>query len=87
MAREQRQFGLWSSEVSPGAIASETRLSSAQWDTDGQTLVWLEGRSDRGVLVAKYRDESPRDLTSELNVRAEVGYGFARGLWVQRNYI
>ena len=28
-----------------------------------------------GVLVAQTADDTPRDLTDELNVRAEVGYG------------
>ena len=51
------------------------RLSDVQWDSNGQTIVWLEGRSSKGVLVAAGRDEAPRDLTSELSVRAQVGYG------------
>jgi dipeptidyl aminopeptidase/acylaminoacyl peptidase len=46
------------------------------WDTDGETLVWLEGRSDRGVLVClPPGGNAARDLTAELSVRARVGYG------------
>lgn len=72
----RRPYGLWDSPISPRSLSADRRLSEVQWDTDGQTLVWLEGRSDRGVLVAKRIDgDAPRDLTSDLNVRAEVGYG------------
>lgn len=72
----QRQFGLWESPIAPGMLAGDRRLSDVLWDTDGRTLVWLEGRSDRGVLVASRLDgDAPRDLTSDLSVRAEIGYG------------
>jgi dipeptidyl aminopeptidase/acylaminoacyl peptidase len=71
-----RPHGLWESPISPRGLSVDKRLSEVQWDSDGQTLVWLEGRSDRGVLVAQQiGDGAPRDLTSELSVRAEVGYG------------
>jgi dipeptidyl aminopeptidase/acylaminoacyl peptidase len=71
-----RPYGLWDSPISPRSLSTDKRLSDVQWDSDGQTLVWLEGRSDRGVLVAQSLDgDAPRDLTSELSVRAEVGYG------------
>jgi dipeptidyl aminopeptidase/acylaminoacyl peptidase len=71
----RRQFGLWTSPISPAALAEGKRLDGVAWDADGKTLVWLEGRSGRGVLVAQTGDDAPRDLTAELSVRAEVGYG------------
>lgn len=75
-AKMVRQYGLWTSPIQPRGLAEQRRLESAQWDSDGQTLVWLEGRSGRGVLVAQeVGHNSPRDLTSEWDVRAEVGYG------------
>lgn len=71
-----RQFGLWDSPVTSKGLAAGLRLEAAMWDGDGETLVWLEGRSGRGVLVAESApNEAPRDLTSELSVRGEVGYG------------
>lgn len=72
-----RSFGLWSSPLSPRVMAAGKRLSEVQWDSDGKTLVWLEGRSDLGVLVASGEggQAAPRDLTAELSVRAKVGYG------------
>src|SRR5687768_543009 len=71
-----RPYGLWDSPISPRSLSVDKRLSEVQWDSDGQTLVWLEGRSDRGVLVVQDAgDDAPRDLTSDLSVRAEVGYG------------
>ena len=68
--------GLWPSVVTPKFLAQGLRLQDPLWDSDGQTLVWLEGRSDRGVLVAwDAGRDAPRDLTSDLSVRAKVGYG------------
>ncbi|MGD9891228.1 MAG: prolyl oligopeptidase family serine peptidase [Dehalococcoidia bacterium] len=71
-----RPYGLWDSPITPTLLSQGRRLSDVAWDTDGETLVWLEGRSDRGVLVcARLDDAAPRDLTSDLSVRAMVGYG------------
>ena len=44
-------FGLWPSPISAASLAQSLRLSNPTWDSDGETLVWLEGRSGRGVLV------------------------------------
>ncbi len=76
MAREQRMFGLWSSPITPAALAAGLRLGEPCWDSDGQTLGWVEGRSDRGVIVVQGADErATRDLTPDISVRAFVGYG------------
>jgi len=69
-------YGLWPSPVTPKFLAQGLRLHDPIWDSDGKTLVWTEGRSDRGVLVAwEVGQDAPRDLTSDLSVRAKVGYG------------
>ena len=69
-------FGLWNSPITAASLAEARRLGDVCWDTDGKTLVWLEGRSAQNVLVAQHGDtNAPVDLTSDLNVRAEVGYG------------
>ena len=74
--KRSMQFGLWPSPVTPQSLAEGIRLSDVAWDSDGETLVWLEGRSDRGVLVClPAGEEAPRDLTTTLSVRARVGYG------------
>ena len=73
--KERRQYGLWPSPISPASLAEGRRLDGVAWDSDGETLVWLEGRSGRGVLVAQTGNDAPRDLTAELSVRGEVGYG------------
>ena len=76
MPREQRMYGLWPSPVSAKSLSLGIRLSEPCWDTDGQTLGWIEGRSDRGVIVVQAADErATRDLTSDISVRAFVGYG------------
>src|SRR5579885_2788910 len=73
---QRRAYGLWESPISPLALAQGKRLSEVAFDSDGRTAVWLEGRSDRGVLVASSEDDpAPRDLTDALSVRATVGYG------------
>jgi Tol biopolymer transport system component len=68
-------FGLWKSKITPELIAAYTGLSDPQWDTDGKTLLWREGRSGQGVLMAQPLGEAPYALSGDLNVRAGVGYG------------
>jgi len=76
MPRETRMYGLWPSPVTSAALAAGLRLSEPCWDTDGKTLAWVEGRSDKGVIVVQGADErATRDLTSDISVRAFVGYG------------
>ena len=74
-AKQTLPYGLWPSPISPQVMAQSLRLKDVGWDDDGQTLVWLEERSDRGVLVRRTGDDAPCDLTDELSVRARVGYG------------
>ena len=75
--KERRMYGLWPSPISPKSLASSLRLAEPCWDTDGRTLAWVEGRSDRGVLVVQDAAGGPtRDLSPpEVSVRAFVGYG------------
>jgi dipeptidyl aminopeptidase/acylaminoacyl peptidase len=73
--RINRQFGLWDSPISPISLGRGITLAEVAWDSDG-SLVWREGRSDRGVLVVQAPGgQAPRDLNSDLSVRAKVGYG------------
>lgn len=72
---EKRQYGLWPGSISPAQIAAGLRLTDVQWDTASDTLVWLEGRGAQSVLVMQQPGDAPRDLTSDMNVRARVGYG------------
>jgi len=67
--------GLWQSPISPRMLSQRLRLEDVQWDSDGRTLVWLEGRSDRGTLVGRVEGDARRDLTSEQSVCGGVGYG------------
>ena len=78
MSQQKRilSYGLWPSPLGPHSLAAGVRISDVAWDSDGATLVWLEGRSDRGVLVClPTGEDAPRDLTTDLAVRARVGYG------------
>ncbi len=74
--KEHRPYGLWPSPISPALLAEDRRLEGACWDSDGRSVVWLEGRSGRGVLVVQPSpDEAPRQLAPQWDVRAEVAYG------------
>lgn len=75
MSKQIRPYGTWPSPVSPEMLSSTLRLSDAQWDTDGETLVWLEGRGAQGVLVMQRGTDAAYDLAGELSVRGRVGYG------------
>ncbi len=83
MSTPRPPFGQWPSPITPLSLARALRLRDLAWSADG-TLVWLEGRSDRGVLMSLAPGEcAPRELTPELSVRARVGYGggdFTAGL-------
>jgi dipeptidyl aminopeptidase/acylaminoacyl peptidase len=68
-------YGLWPSPLQPADLAQRLTLADVGWDSDGRTLVWLEGRSDQRVLVCEPQGEAPRDLTPTRSVRARVGYG------------
>lgn len=70
-----RQFGLWDSPISPHCLARSLNFQDVVLGEDG-TLLWLEGRGDRNVLVVQPPGgQAPRDLNAEFNVRARVGYG------------
>jgi len=75
MKRVAKQYGLWKSSITPYVLSQGIRIADLGWDSDGETLVWLEERAGHGVLVAKHRKEAAHDLTCELSVRARVGYG------------
>jgi len=75
-SRELRQFGLWESPLQPRHLTGAVRFRGLAWDSDGRTLVWLEGRGADNVIVCQPQaDEAPRDLTTGIPVRAQVGYG------------
>jgi len=69
-------FGLWPSEMSASAAGQKLRLEDVQFDSTGQSILWVEGRSGTGVLVRQKKGDVRRDLSSPLrSVRGAVGYG------------
>jgi dipeptidyl aminopeptidase/acylaminoacyl peptidase len=69
------QYGLWKSPITPASLSQGLSLTDTAWDDDG-TLVWRESRSDHNVLVVQPNDGNTyRDLNSDFNIRAHVGYG------------
>jgi dipeptidyl aminopeptidase/acylaminoacyl peptidase len=69
------QFGLWNSPITPDKLAQGISFANVEGDQSG-ALVWLENRSNRGVIVVQPGDGSaPRDLTNTYSIRAKVGYG------------
>ncbi|MBN2149795.1 MAG: prolyl oligopeptidase family serine peptidase [Anaerolineales bacterium] len=75
MHKTPRQFGLWDSPITPLRLSRGISFSDVAWDDDG-SLLWLERRADRGVIVVQpINGEALRDLNSEYGVRGKVGYG------------
>src|SRR5579871_5976350 len=76
MSKQQRMYGTWDSPISAAQIAAGVRLNDVQFDSDGETLVWLEGRGAQGVLVAQTGAQAARDLTdSSVSIRGRIFYG------------
>ena len=73
--KQNMPFGIWPSPISANMVGQGHRFSDVLWNTDGETLVWMTGKSNKGVLSACSGKEAARDLTVEENVRAWVGYG------------
>ena len=68
-------FGLWPSPITPEMLGVKLRLNDALFDSDGENLVWLEGRDGRNILVTQRGSDAPRDLSGGVKVGAGVGYG------------
>jgi len=75
MDKTKRAFGMWDSQITPELIAAAIGVADPQWDTDGQTLVWREGRSGKGVLMAHPLWDAPYEISGQKNVSGGVGYG------------
>jgi dipeptidyl aminopeptidase/acylaminoacyl peptidase len=73
--RQPAPYGAWSSPFTPQILSLSIRLEDVQWTPDGGALLWVEGRSGKGVLVIREGNDIPRDLTERHNVRGGVGYG------------
>ena len=75
MSKKLAPYGLWKSPITPSLLGRKIRLDDVQWDSDGKTLLWVEGRSGHGVLVAKTGNDAARDLTGDIPVKPTLGYG------------
>jgi dipeptidyl aminopeptidase/acylaminoacyl peptidase len=71
----RKSYGLWDSPITALSVSQGIRLNDVQWDREGGSLVWLEGRSGVGMLVAKPQDAAGFDLNGEISCRGGVGYG------------
>lgn len=69
------RYGHWKSAVSAKMIGSRTPLKDVQWNKDGTCLVWLEQRSDIGLLVCRKGEGKPQELTDGYSVQGGIGYG------------
>ena len=75
MSRQTLPFGLWPSPVSPLMDGRRIRLEDVQWAGDGQTLVWLERRSGRSLLVVKPPDSARYELDEGFQPDGGLSYG------------
>jgi dipeptidyl aminopeptidase/acylaminoacyl peptidase len=74
-AKKDLPHGMWSSPISPARLAGSGNIADLAWAMDG-SLVWLERRSGRDVIVVQPADgQAPRDLNAEFAARGQVGYG------------
>ncbi len=73
--KQIKSFGLWESPMSALSISQRLRFNDVQFNSDGETLVWLEGRSDIGMLVSQSGGSAGMDLNGEMSCRGGVGYG------------
>lgn len=83
MDKEQVGYGLWKSSITPQTLAGYIRLNEVQWDSDGETLVWSEGRGD---LVAQTGAQGPHELLGS-GMRASGGLGYGGGEFTVANGI
>ena len=71
----QKPFGLWDSPIGADAVAGDLKLGSLSW-TEGNSLLWVEGRSGRNVLVLQPAGELAfQDVGRETTVRGFLNYG------------
>ena len=75
LQKTELPYGLWPSPISPAMLSQRLRLDDVRWDSDGQTLLWVEGRSGSSFIVARPGREAERDLSGEQSVKGGVGYG------------
>jgi dipeptidyl aminopeptidase/acylaminoacyl peptidase len=68
-------YGTWPSPIPPDIVGLGKRFNDVQWSGDGRSLLWLEERSGKGVIVCRVGDDAPRDLTETHRVEGGVGYG------------
>jgi dipeptidyl aminopeptidase/acylaminoacyl peptidase len=73
--KQNKPYGLWTSPISAEELSQGIRLNEVRWDAEKENLVWLEGRSGQGVLVASDTKEPGWDLNQEISCRGGVGYG------------
>jgi dipeptidyl aminopeptidase/acylaminoacyl peptidase len=73
--KQVKPFGFWPSPITPELLGAGLSLEDVAWDSDGNGLVWLEGRSDQNVLVSCTGTDAIRDLTDVQSPRGGVGYG------------
>ena len=73
--KTHKQYGLWSSPITPQMIGQGLDFSDLAWNDDG-TLVWRERRSDRALLIVQPPNgEAFRALNNTFAVSGGVGYG------------
>lgn len=86
MFEQEYPYGLFPSPLTPRAMGLTLTFGEVAFSGRGD-LLWLENRSDRGVIVVQpLNGEGRRDLNADFSVRARVGYGGgdfgACGQWV-----
>ncbi len=71
----EKPFGLWDSPITAKLSSQDLRLNEVGWSGDGGYLVWHEGRSGFGSLIAAKNDEPGVALNQDISCQGGVGYG------------
>jgi dipeptidyl aminopeptidase/acylaminoacyl peptidase len=75
MPAQKKPYGLWSSPISADALSQRIGLDEITWDSDGETLIWVESRSDRSNLVVQKPGDARREINEPYKIRGGIGYG------------
>jgi dipeptidyl aminopeptidase/acylaminoacyl peptidase len=74
--KKENAFGLWHSPLTAASAGQKLRFEDVQFDSSGNSILWVEGRSSNGVLVRQGNNDARRDITTaKYSVRGGIGYG------------
>jgi dipeptidyl aminopeptidase/acylaminoacyl peptidase len=71
----KKPYGLWNSPINATALSRRIGLEELAWAGDGETLIWVESRSDCSGLVVLRPGGARREIEDVYKIRGGIGYG------------